>query len=381
MSTSRLDRLASAAADELLDTAATGTDTVARRAELDRVRRNRRGARLTAVVAVMASVAIALLVQGNFFSDSDPQPMKPLPGIDIADVPVWYDDAGLHRGNIVEQTPVDLAPQVGQDIEKGALALVRTGALYLDPANGDVWFHPWGGDPRIVGHNSLAGPGADPNGDIAVWFEESELVVYDTDTGRELARNDVPGTRPFVCEAMCAEHLPLSNGFTQVSTDRVAWTPIPFGSSMTFYDPQTGEVSIDSDEYIDVHDNAAMLSGEKYSPGPVLKVPGQEAVRYRELEPRARFSPSGNYVLSVGSGTHQSHGTVIRPHDAVIIDAATGDLWPAPRGIDYPWIAWSYGDIAMVNFGDRQEKLLACDAAQRTCESFPVERPILMPTN
>ncbi len=107
MSTSRLDRLASAASDELLDTTAAETDTFTRRAELDRLRRSRRGAQLTAVAVAMAAVLI-VVIQVNFVSDSTPQPMEPVPGIDIGDVPVWYDDAGLHRGDVVEQTPVEL---------------------------------------------------------------------------------------------------------------------------------------------------------------------------------------------------------------------------------------------------------------------------------
>ena len=55
----------------------------------------------------------------------------------------------------MEQTPVELLRpertlESGQILgDKGALALVRSGALYLDPATGDVWFHPWGGKPRV----------------------------------------------------------------------------------------------------------------------------------------------------------------------------------------------------------------------------------------
>ena len=41
----------------------------------------------------------------------------------------------------------------------------------MDPAQHDVWYHPWGGEPRIVGNDSYAGPGGDPDGDVAAWFE------------------------------------------------------------------------------------------------------------------------------------------------------------------------------------------------------------------
>ena len=83
-----------------------------------------------------------------------------------------------------------------------------------------------------------------------------------------------------------------------------------------------------------------------------------------------RLSPSGNYVLAVEC-TKERHG-------AVIVDTRTDELWRIPEN-GYPWIAWSYGDIAMVN--TTEDDLLACDAARRTCESLPAERPFLMPTN
>jgi hypothetical protein len=152
-------------------------------------RRRRRGRRnrglvvgaAAAAVAVVLGVTVAVRAQDRAGSD----------GVVVGDVPVWYDADGLHRGDVVEQTPVEIG-ELNGDTMMGALALVRSGAMYLDPATGDVWFHPWGGEPRIVGQNSEAGPGGDPSGDIAVWFEGSEalnggpgeLVVYNTAAGR-----------------------------------------------------------------------------------------------------------------------------------------------------------------------------------------------------
>ena len=109
------------------------------------------------------------------------------PGLVVQDAAVWYNsDAGLHRDDVVEVTAVPLADPTS---DRGShLSLVRTGALYLDPASDDVWFHPWGGEPRVVGSGSAAGPGGDPEGDLAAWFEGSELVVYDAFDGAEVAR-------------------------------------------------------------------------------------------------------------------------------------------------------------------------------------------------
>jgi hypothetical protein len=102
----------------------------------------------------------------------------------------------------------------------------------------------------------------------------------------------------------------------------------------------------------------------------VLRVLGRAEEPYPELFFHARLSPSGNYVLAV-EDTKERHG-------AVIVNTWTGELWRAPKNV-YPWIAWSYGDIAMVDH--MEDDLLACDAARRACERLPAERPFLMPTN
>jgi len=88
-----------------------------------------------------------------------------------------------------------------------------------------------------------------------------------------------------------------------------------------------------------------------------------------QLESHVRLSPSGNYVLAV-EGPEERHA-------AAIVDTRTGELWRVPRNA-YPWIAWSYGDIALV---DTEDELLACDAARRVCERVHPERPFLMLTN
>ena len=125
-----------------------------------------------AVVGVGVPLASTALVNKADVAPAVPPSPSPSPGIVVGAVPVWYDAKGLHRGDVVEQTPVEIGRQDG-DTMQGALALVRSGAVYLDPATGDVWFHPWGGEPRIVGHDSAAGPGGDPSGDTAAWFEGS----------------------------------------------------------------------------------------------------------------------------------------------------------------------------------------------------------------
>ncbi len=72
----------------------------------------------------------------------------------------------------------------------GVLTLVRTGALYRDPASDDVWFHPWGGAAAHRGQriDAMVRRG-DVQGDLAAWFEGDELVVYDTVRDSEVLRS------------------------------------------------------------------------------------------------------------------------------------------------------------------------------------------------
>ena len=323
-----------------------------------------------AVAAVAAVLAVAAAGRGQ-----DPAALVGREAVERVGVPVWYDAKGLHRGDVVEKTPVRVGVLGGNsDTLKGALALVRSGAVYTDPTTGDVWFHPWGGDPRIVGHNSKAGPGGDSNGDTAVWFEGSDalnsgpgkLVVYDTAAGREVSRTrQIHGAT----DHAGGDHYPPGNSFRYVSARRVVWSSGPEMYSHDVRTRRTSVVNTPKSRYlVDVHDHVKLF-GESNPWVPVLKVPGRAEQRYPDLETHARLSPSGNYVLAV-EGTAGRHG-------AVIVNTRTGKLWRVPKPA-YPWIAWSYRDIAMV---DTDGQLLACDAARRTCDRLRARRPFLMPTN
>ena len=329
----------------------------------DDVRRGRRRVRRTrglvaGVAAAMVTVVLVVTAAVTGQDQARPDRQEPVerPDVVLGAGPVWYDAKGLHHGDVVEQTPVN--------ITDGALALVRTGALYVDPRTFDVWFHPWGGEPRIVGHDSKQGPGGDPNGDTAAWFDDSMLVVYDTAFAREIARTRQPGN---TVEDLTGDHNPAGNSFLQVSAERVVWRSHTHVSS---YDVATGNTSrtgVPEDLWVnDVHDQIEVLNDD----GVVLRVPGRADQRIPSLEgPRVRLSPTGSYALGV-------EATKTR-HAAAILDTSTGELWPVPQNA-YPSIAWSYGNLALV---DIENALLACDAVRRLCMNLAAERPLLMPTN
>jgi hypothetical protein len=302
---------------------------------------------------------------------------QPEPVVDA--VAVWYDESGLHRGDVVERTPVDLIePERALDegtVEPahGALALVRTGALYLDPATGDVWFHPWDGEPRIVGRDSAVGPGGDPHGDTAAWFESDDpygraagLVVFDTATGRVVSRTPQRVTAP---QSPSGDHYPMGNTILQVSEERVVWRAHAETYVHDIRSRTTELVATATRQRMltDVHDTVKVYAERDALL--VENVPDPAEGRYAHMGWAAKLSPSGGFVLAV-EYTPERYG-------ATIVDADTGELWRPPMN-GFPWIAWSYGDMALVEL---ETKVLACDTARRVCERLPVEGQALMPTH
>ena len=110
----------------------------------------------------------------------------------------------------------------------------------------------------------------------------------------------------------------------------------------------------------------------------ILRVPGRPEQRFPNMHIPSWLSPSGNYILAVPYSESGLGATVI-------IDIRTGEMWTVPAPVytqgpmGTPQLAWSYGDIAMVPTTDGDSEFggsLACDAAHRTCERLPAERPL-----
>jgi hypothetical protein len=326
---------------------------------------------LTRVIAASLAVVVAVTVvlAWQFRSEGRQQasardPVSARPPAGFVGQPVWYDWKGLHHGDVVEQTPVSLFGQ------RGALALVRSGALYLDPAKRDVWFHPWGGKPRLVGHNSEAGPGGDPNGDTAAWFDGSHLVVYDTASGRTIGRTEQGDAAGATGGG--GEHYPTGNGFLDVNAEHITWSSsdLQRGTSMYSHDVRAARTSAvrppNGRFVVDVHGGVQARGGD----GDLfVQAPGLAEEHFSNLGPHVRLSPSGKYVLAV-----EETDTRFGP---AIVDTRTGEVWRTPMA-GYPWIAWSYDDIALV---DTEDAVIACDAAHRVCKTVDLSRPVLLPTS
>lgn len=330
----------------------------------------------SAIAVLLAAVPFTLL--GGDRSHDEPAPASPTPteGLDVGDVAVWYDDAGLHRGDVVEQTAVRVRTRGGPS----GLSLVRTGALYLDGRHQEVWFHPWGGEPMVVGHDSRDGAVGDPQGDTAAWFEGSELVVYDTGRLREVVRVSTTPADPDG-----GEHFRDGPGILQVTADSVMWRTrsegllqLDVASGRVSQRPTgTGRSKRDT-LVIDVHDGTQLVSpvGGPNGAGLVLRPAGAKGRPLAGVEPRGRFSPDGRYVLAITAD----------PHGAALVDVGTGESvdLPGQNGSYYAWIAWSYGSTTIVHVTDEGEaevsKLLACDAERRHCDQLSPQGDVVLPS-
>jgi hypothetical protein len=335
----------------------------------------------------LAALSLTLALSGCF---GDPDPAAaPTPGSTSAaptpaattsapasqSVPVWYDDAGLHHGDVVEPTAVRLAAvQRGRDYVMPHLALVRTGAIYSDPATDDVWFHPWVGEPRLIGHGSpRSGPGADPTGDLAAWFEGRELVVYDTARSEVISRTG---------EANTASR----RGFVRVDSHQVVWRStsglgrrdLDGGDAVLPWHPVAPETRAADPgplEFIDLGPSSAIWAADLTNDieGPKLFLADLAEGRTRRIEGLAGLggllSPNGSFLLTFGGA---------------ITEVGTGETWkPKPfddRKVGYGW-TWAYGDVAVITAWTRGNRLLvsACSATRRVCATLLTQGDVVLP--
>ncbi|MGO4597187.1 hypothetical protein [Terrabacter sp. 2RAF25] len=368
-----LDERLSRAAHELADrVVAPEVDLGAVRA---RVRTNRRRATAGALVAaVLAATVLGFVLLSRSTDRPVPAPRPPTLGVG----PVWYDSAGLHHGNDVLRTPVKLVAPDGW----GVLALVRGGAVYLDPDRQDVWYHAWNAAPRVIGH-SEAGPAGDPNSGFAVWFDlRGALVVYDTLEGREIARfAGLGGVRPFAGR----EHVLGGNGFLHVSTHEVVWRSdlavrrldLVSGASAYVWTGEPTPQSLDGPVPVDVHD-ATQFWGSFDGSVRSLRADRRPELALPELESFGLFSADGSFLLAPRAPRRPA------AHGSALADTRNGKLWVLPEPNAYHYISWSYGHLALVLVdggpGDGGS-LLACDGVTHACDRLAPRGAVLLPSS
>lgn len=339
-------------------------------------RRRARRRRVVRGLAAATMVGVGVLLALNLAAppqDREPALIRPAgapsagvnePGPGWVDGAVWYDLDGLHRGNRVVQTAV---PLFLHDLP-GALALVRNGALYDDLRFGHVWYHPWDGQPRVVGEDSVAGPGGDPEGDIAAWFEGTELVVYNTAVGVVISRTtESPVLEdPFRAYVGGFEHV-SGNGFLHVSAEEVVWRS---ALGVRRLDVAAGRSALlhqssptDNPRLEDVR-HGTQVWGNSKTVGLTVDINGRRQSPPLGVEPPGRLSPDGSY-LAAPWRKGESLGVAF-------MNMRTGEKWVVAGEEWNAWISWSYGDIAVVRVErgttGPELDLLACNVVKRTCE-------------
>jgi hypothetical protein len=347
----------------------------------DTVRSRHRRQRLSQLAVTAGSLAlVTIIVTATAFVGSRDvsAPESPLsaPPALVTGVPVWYDAAGLHRGDQVVQTAVKLFQARGEILS--VLALVRTGALYVDPVKHDVWFQPWNGRPRVVGQHSLSGPGGDRQGDVAAWFEGDELVVYDTARGAEISRTTQAPVLDHAFREYVGgyEHV-VGNGFMHVSAEEVVWRSeagthrldVATGTSRLLRQgPPTANPRLE-----DV-DNGTRVWGDYRTSALTVEIGGRRGAPLRGLEPIGRLSADGSFVMAPWK-TAESLGVAF-------VDVRTGKSWHVTGNDWNAWTSWSYGDVAVLHVergtAGPDLELLACDAVKHVCERLPEHGPDLI---
>ncbi|HUR13489.1 MAG TPA: hypothetical protein VM097_03230 [Mycobacteriales bacterium] len=275
----------------------------------------------------------------------------------------------------------------------GKLALVRTGAVYRDPATNNIWFHPWGGSPRVVGHGTPSGPGGDPQGDVAAWFDGKTLVVYDTVGGKVLSRSrEVAGVRS---DGWSVEHLSHGNGFMHVSAQQVIWASTDDALGRRDLVARTSALPWQARPPAAAHRSKGSMPASLLDVSPVSAVwfthgnidgstldtyflvgPGTYSRPITGLESPGILSADGSWLLTA----ELADGT----HGVAITDVRTGEAWRPFTKATYAFFSWSYGDVAVMRVNPRVQEsnrwsLVACYVVRRVCKTLGDGSHVLLP--
>ena len=352
--------------------------------DIDLVRRGAhagRRRRAGIVAAVAATVAVCLLVPRLLGSPSTaPDPVDRPPGPVVPSGSVWADADGLHLGNRVFDLAIDSqsSPCAGDPVCSPftSLALVGRGVVYGDIESRRVWYQQPRGPARLIGEGSQLGPAGDPDGTTAAWFDGTELVMFDTATGRELSRT-TQGVGPYPQRENAHGNLILD-----VSSEAVTW----LGQWLYRFDRVSGNTSqmrgglSGARGGVTVGDVHAGWVARQNDSGftEVISRSGDTTLKLESdlLTRPLRFNADGRYL----AGINERDG-----HGVNVADTRTGEVLVPWRKEFYPWIGWGSGDTLMViqdidNPDEGTDQLLACDVSERSCQRINYKGVITLPS-
>ena len=307
------------------------------------------GAAVVVLVAVLAGVVVLRLPLGG----GGPQPAGAAPDHRVRTVPppptaVWYDDAGLHHGTAVTPIAIDTPPV--------SLALVRDGVVYAEEGTLEVWYQPWSGPPRRIGtaategSSLFIGPGSDPRGTTAAWFDGDTLVMFDTGRGVELARSPQPGRR-----ATLSYQNAMGARFDYVDRSRVVWSTRT--GEVWSFDRRGGRVrslgrEVRGRSYlVDTFPGLrALNANDERWPEVLLTRRGRLLFHGGVGYDPVRFSPDGRYLVVIDEPAEAGF------YGPTVVDTSTARRVVPARSQRYPWVGWAYGDTLMFLQQDPAER-------------------------
>ncbi|MBA3991498.1 MAG: hypothetical protein H0X54_10760 [Propionibacteriales bacterium] len=332
-------------------------------------RRSRRTRHVQAASAAAAVVALAVvggLLGQSFLGRTHPSPADPhpSPGVNQTDI-VWSDGRALHFAD--EKVPAE-----GRVFGIGR---VDSGLVYTtDAQDAQVYFQDSAGSAaELIGRHAVLAPSGDPMSGIASWVEQdgslTELVVYNTQTSREVGRVPVPrvlGPNDNILIPGFGPILAITGGEVFFSGKR---------NEVWVYSWET-EAPAAPTGYRGARwlDTAGDVTATRSSAGVVsfLHADGS-SVATRRFE-QGLLSPDGRAFVATTLPTETSPGEVF------VVDTATGRAQPLTTGQGsapmFPPVFTSDETLLLkVETYDMSTpdglpaKVIACDASAQACET------------
>lgn len=362
-------------------------DLDALRSHAVQVRRRQRALGMSlAAAGVAVVIGIGVLVTPHRSAEPAPAPQPGVVEVPTGTPPpdaVWYDADGLHHGTEVYAVPGTAAPI--------SIALVRDGAVYLVPSTLRIRYQPWDGPARDIGRGSreanwLLGPGADPLGSTAAWFDGPDLVMYDTARDTELVRVPEAGRK-----VMPYYENEFGTRFRYVDDRRVVWDAQDgrvleldraTGRTTAF----TGGSSLTAEALLDWRPDLVASSTPR-SDAVAVSTPDEQTFVLRGVQDAGpvRFSPSGRYLVAL-------HDLAVPPGstdaaEPVLMDTTDGSSWRPVTSTTDASVGWGYADTLMyLQSGgtgpfDEPAPLLVYDAHSRDLVAVDPRGEVILPAN
>lgn len=283
--------------------------------------------------------------------------------------------AGLSAGSVSSRTtpyagPVWLGPRglrvkAHDTARPTSVSLVRGGVVF-GLADGNVYRQAYGGRAVRIGRHSPLGPVGDPAGATAAWFEDQDLVVFDTAAGEVEARTRIRPTLP-LARTEDSPHPVLFVDERRVTFEAggevwdYGWRqhrdPAPSGPARSGL--------VDTGRGVDV------LAGEPVVDG---RTGGRSLARMTFMTAGRRLT-TGLPLFREGSlsadGRYFAGSTGYdRGHLLAVFDVRTGRAVPLPRLVVGRFATpykWSYGDTLLVRGGESRAHLVSCDVGEVRC--------------